>query len=313
MDPDIKEESQFMTAKKLGNVPDLMDKFTVSPAFTIIVDFIKELQSSVKGIKISDIKKTENECFLGFDKLYEELEITFKENPPKEGEERYEDPVFKRFHDSLSQKYDNIIVNILKPKKENINEKELSEELKTYFLDSFGNQFRLDYGTGHELNYLLFLLLLYKTKYYTKEDFPYLILNIFYRYVLFVRKLQQDYLLEPAGTRGVWGIDEFQFLPFIFGASQLIGNKEISPYYIKDDNILLDYQDDYLFLSCVKHIKNVKHGATFEEYAPVLNSISKVRKWEKVAEGLVKMYQDDVLKKIVVIQHFYFGTILKLE
>ena len=51
----------------------------------------------------------------------------------------------------------------------------------------------------------------------------------------------------------------------------------------------------------------------FKEYAPVLNSISKVRKWEKVAEGLVKMYQDDVLKKIVVIQHFYFGSILKLE
>ena len=44
MDPDIKEESQFITAKKLGNVPGLMDKFTVSPAFTIIVDFIKELQ-----------------------------------------------------------------------------------------------------------------------------------------------------------------------------------------------------------------------------------------------------------------------------
>ena len=38
MDPDIKEEGQFITAKKLGNVPGLMDKFTVNPAFTIIVD-----------------------------------------------------------------------------------------------------------------------------------------------------------------------------------------------------------------------------------------------------------------------------------
>ena len=38
MAPDIKEEVQFITAKKLGNVPGLMDKFTVSPAFTIIVD-----------------------------------------------------------------------------------------------------------------------------------------------------------------------------------------------------------------------------------------------------------------------------------
>ena len=66
-------------------------------------------------------------------------------------------------------------------------------------------------------------------------------------------------------------------------------------------------------MSCVKHIKDVKHGASFEEYAPVLNSISKVRKWEKVADGLIKMYLDDVLKKFVVIQHFYFGSFLKLK
>ena len=308
-----KSEHKFMEAKKLGNIPGLVDQFLQSPAHQSVVDFIKELQSSVKGMKISDVKKTENECLLGFDKLYEELEKIFKENPPKEGEERYEDPVFRRFHDSLSKKYDSIILNVLKPKKENIKENEISLELKTYFLDSFGNQFRLDYGTGHELNYLLFLYILYKVDYYKKEDFPYLVLSVFYRYVLFVRKLQQDYLLEPAGTRGVWGIDEFQFLPFIFGAGQFIGNKEVSPHFIKDDNILHDYKDENLFMSCVKHIKDVKHGASFEEYAPVLNSISKVRKWEKVADGLIKMYLDDVLKKFVVIQHFYFGSFLKLK
>ena len=68
-----------------------------------------------------------------------------------------------------------------------------------------------------------------------------------------------------------------------------------------------------MFLSCVKHIKDVKKGASFSEYAPILYSISKVRKWEKVGEGLLKMYEDDVLKKVVVIQHFYFGSILTLE
>ena len=37
-------------------------------------------------------------------------------------------------------------------------------ELKTYILDSFGSPIRLDYGTGHEMAFLFFLLSLKKTR-----------------------------------------------------------------------------------------------------------------------------------------------------
>ena len=301
----------YEEAKKLGNQPWLIDKFVASPAYKEILDFIYAIQSELKGMKKSQMPPTTNECLLNFDPLFDKLEEIYNNNPPKKGEARFDDPVFKRFHEELTNKFDDIMnTTILSPKDM---PKNIIIELKTYFLDSFGNQFRLDYGTGHELNFFCMLLILYKSRVYTNKDFPYLIFKILYRYVLFVRKLQVDYMLEPAGARGVWGLDEYQFLPFIFGAAQLVGNKVLTPKSVKDNDTLLDYKDEYLYFDCVDHIKTVKKGATFPEYAPILYSITNVKSWEKVASGLVKMYEDDVLKKVVIIQHFYFGSVLLLE
>lgn len=306
-----KPKYNYMIAKKLGNKTGLITEFTKCPAYVDILDFIENIQKKMKGIKKRDVKITTNECLLGFDGLYKRLEEIYNNNPPKKGEERYNDPVFKRFHAELEENFEQILnETILKP---SYTPKDIILELKTYFLDSFGNPFRLDYGTGHELNYFCFLLILYKSGMYNEEDFPYLILYVLYNYVLFVRKLQVEYILEPAGTRGAWGLDEYQFLPFIFGASQLIGNIEITPKMMKDDDVLVENKEDYFYLDCLYHIKTVKKGAPFSEYAPVLYSITKVPTWEKVAKGLVKMYENDVMKKFVVIQHFYFGSVLVLN
>ena len=128
-----------------------------------------------------------------------------------------------------------------------------------------------------------------------------------------MRKLQLNYILEPAGARGVWGLDEYQFIPFILGASQLIDHNEITPKSILDDSILEKYKNEYIYLDCVAHVKSVKKGYKFAECAPILESITNAKNWLKIAKGLVKMYEDDVLKKYVIIQHFYFGSVLLLE
>ena len=67
-------------------------------------------------------------------------------------------------------------------------------------------------------------------------------LCIYPAYLHLARVLQRTYMLEPAGSHGVWSLDDYCFLPFLLGASQLSKHKHIRPRKI-NGNWFLDSRD----------------------------------------------------------------------
>jgi hypothetical protein len=45
-----------------------------------------------------------------------------------------------------------------------------------------------------------------------------------------------------------------------------------------------------MYFGCIAFIKQVKKGVPFGEGSPILNDISAVASWEKVTQGLMKMF-----------------------
>ena len=94
-----------------------------------------------------------------------------------------------------------------------------------YLVPSFGSFTRMDYGTGHETSFALFLVCLTLLRFIQPEPEQdrQLVLVVFLRYLQLCWRLQDVYRLEPAGSHGVWGLDDYSFLGYIFGSAQLRG------------------------------------------------------------------------------------------
>jgi hypothetical protein len=68
-----------------------------------------------------------------------------------------------------------------------------------------------------------------------------------------------------------------------------------------------------MYFGCIKFIKDVKKGVPFFESSPMLNDISAVPSWEKVATGMFKMFNAEVIGKLPVIKHLKFGSLLSFN
>jgi len=198
-------------------------------------------------------------------------------------------------------------------------------ELQAYFHHSFGHDIRLDYGTGHECSFYVFLYSLCKIGIFgnvpktlapSHDLMAPVALAITSQYLEVCRGIQTQYMLEPAGSHGVWGLDDYHCIPFYIGACQMqndtYNDRDFTPSSIHNDNLLKS--DDgmrMLYFQCIRYIKSLKKGVPFFESSPMLDDISNLNNWSKVSGGLLRLFEGEVLDKKPVVQHFVFGDIFK--
>ncbi|NP_001162552.1 serine/threonine-protein phosphatase 2A activator [Papio anubis] len=344
--PDSSEEAppatqNFIIPKKeIHTVPD-MGKWKRSQAYADYIGFILTLNEGVKGKKLTfEYKVSEM-----WNEVHEEKEQAAKQNvscdeciplpraghyapqeaieklvallntldrwidetPPVDQPSRFGNKAYRTWYAKLDEEAENLVATVVPT-----HLAAAVPEVAVYLKESVGNSTRIDYGTGHEAAFAAFLCCLCKIGVLRVDDQIAIVFKVFNRYLEVMRKLQKTYRMEPAGSQGVWGLDDFQFLPFIWGSSQLIDHPYLEPRHFVDEKAVNENHKDYMFLECILFITEMKTGP-FAEHSNQLWNISAVPSWSKVNQGLIRMYKAECLEKFPVIQHFKFGSLLPIH
>ncbi|KAF6758006.1 hypothetical protein DFP72DRAFT_1109253 [Ephemerocybe angulata] len=304
------EPHEYQVPYKWILTPEHLTAFQQSSTHSEILAFIDELNDAVKGVKLTDgVEEVKNsEILQAIFKILEEVEQIAKDTPPvPNAASRFGNPAFRDFYDKVSAASESLHRRYLVPL--GLPEDSI-EEVRVYFNEMWGNRTRIDYGSGMELNWLCWILCLKKLSLLPSSLNPYIPTHMFFNsYIRLMRLLQSTYWLEPAGSHGVWGLDDYHFLPFLWGSGQLVGHRFIRPRAIHDAEVVEECSRDWMYFACVGFVNSIK-TASLRWHSPMLDDISAVKTWDKVNAGMKKMYRAEVLGKLPVMQHFLFGSLL---
>lgn len=316
------EQAGYSIPKKCINSGVDLEAFTFkSRAYVRIRSLIQVLSLKVTLKKLSETPTGEStqrllRVFDTVNKLIDEVE-------PLEGPRRFGNLAFRTFHQRLIAEAGTLLPSTIGHPRPEItdvtnnqapNSNDPYTELVPYFLGSFGSQQRLDFGTGHELSFLAFFGGLWAVELLDPEISGEDILLVFEKYFQTVRRLIVRYNLEPAGSHGVWGLDDHFHLPYILGSAQIVDitqpdtpTPRFSPKVVLRPHVVERERHTNLYFSAIAFINKVKVGP-FHEHSPILFDVTSVATWHKIHRGMIKMYVAEVLGKFPVVQHFVFGA-----
>lgn len=316
----------FATPVKRINDPAGVHHFLSSPAYELITSFILHLNTSISPLNHktntlrnpADYTLTSTSIYVSPEAqniidLIHTLEGFIEQAPPDPGPRRFGNIACRKWHALVEEaltRVDGSLLDKHLPTKITSLPKPIGgilakEELLVYLLGSFGSPQRLDYGTGHELSFAAFLCGIWVLGGFQPDrDEVALTLKCFDAYFRLIRKLVLTYTLEPAGSHGVWGLDDHSFLPYIFGSAELTTYSPTSdapaamkppaqngvegledvpkPTDIVKSSVVEKERLRNLYFGAVGFINDVKTGP-FWEHSPILYDISGVQGgWGKI-------------------------------
>jgi serine/threonine-protein phosphatase 2A activator len=260
--------------------------FKNSTCYAKIIDFVIRVANQAKLLGLNLPKNDDSVVFSNF---FDDLTLGLSQFPPENQlNSRFGNVQFRKWHD-----WAETVINA---------HPFFDEESKMYLISSFGDRTRLDYGTGHELNFLVFLMGNFESQKITELSlFP-----VFVKYFQISRKIIDYYNLEPAGSHGVWGLDDYSHLNFLFGAAQLSDLKYVLIVQVFDRSS--DFKRKGSLFADALNLVIESKKVPLKFCAPVLHGLKNEENFGRVTVGLLQMYKREVLEKRVVVQHLRFGS-----
>ncbi|USP78149.1 uncharacterized protein yc1106_05423 [Curvularia clavata] len=303
--PNLAQHTYIRPSRRILS-PEDHQLFLKSETCTLVEAFIFGIADSVRDRSISSVKDGEEvtATVKTILEILQEAEKVLATCPPEDTGSRFGNPVFRTFLDEVDK-----VLPAWHAKLGLTNPSQI-DEISTYLRHSFGNRQRIDYGSGHELNFFLWLLCLNRLGDLPTSTFPALALIVLPAYLRLMRRIQEAYYLEPAGSHGVWGLDDYQFLPFLFGAAQLLHHPYITPKSIHNTLVLEEEGKNYLYLDQIAFVNSVKNVEGLRWHSPMLDDISSAKNWAKIESGMRKMFRKEIMEKLPVMQHFLFGSLI---
>ena len=179
------EEVNFSTHRFIKPIKKIEDGddvhfFKRSKAFSDVASFILLLNISMFPRRSNTQGDSElRSCVLGVEDVYsssvmvmnlrallKRLRDHISEVPPDTGPRRFGNVSFRKWYAAIQDKSLELLKehlpNIVKGPEQEGEGITAADELNSYFMGSFGSPERLDYGTGHELNFIAFLAGIWK-------------------------------------------------------------------------------------------------------------------------------------------------------
>ena len=168
-----------MPTKKINDGDDV-SSFLVSKAYRDITTFLLQLNTSMIPLytpktgpqakkfqtwEIGSLDVQFSSPVIHLKNLLLELNTIIDEIPLATGPRRFGNIAFRKWHETVENRSIQLLEDNLPPTVLSFpHESDVSamDELRAYFLGSFGSSQRLDYGTGHELSFLAFLGCIWK-------------------------------------------------------------------------------------------------------------------------------------------------------